>query len=303
MRDTLAHFDRPTVPRPGEVARAFRIARSICRRHAKSFYFSSFFLPRDRREAAYAVYAFCRQLDDSVDDALPGDAGVDGFLDLLDRIYPPDALTEVDRAGIAPALAQTVRQFDIPRPLFVEIAEGCRMDLHIARYATWADLQHYCHRVAGAVGLIMCRILGLTHPPAEQQAAELGIAMQLTNILRDIPEDLARGRIYLPQDELTRFGVTESDLTRGQVTEGFCALMRFQITRARTLYTQAATGLQHLPPGRPRFTAAAMAALYSGILDEIERANYDVFRRRARLSLLGKLARLRLAWRLSAGSR
>ncbi len=173
------------------------------------------------------------------------------------------------------------------------------MDLTISRYETWDDLRVYCYRVAGVVGVIMCRIFGLADPSAEAQAIVMGEAMQLTNILRDVKEDAQRGRIYLPLEDLRQFGYSEADLLGGVVNDAFRSLMKFEINRARELYRSGAAGLKHLANDGSRFTATAMGVIYAGILKAIERQDYDVYRQRARLSLTQKLLRLPAARRLS----
>ena len=279
----------------------FLAARDVCRRHAKSFYFASFFLRREKRFAAYAVYAFCRMMDDAVDEAAPAEAAgaLDGFCRRLDEVYA-DAL-DVPPAHPLRAFAATVAEYDIPKAYFLDLAEGCRMDLTVSGYADWPELERYCYRVAGVVGLIMSRVFRLPDPSAESAAVAMGNAMQLTNILRDVREDWDRGRLYLPQDELGKFGVSASDLSAGRVTPQFRELMRFQIARARDLYAQGAAGLPALPADGSRGTAAVMAAVYGGILDDIERRGYDVFSGRAHLSTWEKLKRLRVARRMGKG--
>lgn len=280
---------------------AWDAARVICRRHAKSFHFASFFLPKHKRAAAYAVYAFCRLLDDAVD-TRPGreQEGVAEFESLLARVYADDVDSlPRDEAGLAlRAFHATVRQYDIPQSLFNDLAHGCRMDLTVSRYDTWPDLEVYCYHVAGVVGLIMSCVFGPIDEPTQRQAIAMGNAMQLTNILRDVKEDLERGRIYLPKADMDRFGVTEETLRSGRVDRGFVDLMRFEIDRARQLYARGAGGLNQLADDGSRFTAAAMAAIYSGILDAIERQRYDVFSRRARLTFLQKIFRIPRARRL-----
>ncbi len=278
----------------------FAAARAICRRHARSFYFSSFFLPKQKRDAAYAVYAFCRLLDDATDE---GEAGGDGpaseatiarFRSVLDDAYTGQMNEPHDsESGLAlRAFAITVKKYDIPRTYFEDVADGCRMDLTVTRYQTWDDLRVYCYRVAGVVGLVMCRVFELTDKSAEKQAVLMGEAMQLTNILRDVGEDFGRGRIYLPAEDMARFGVTEAGLAAGTVDDRFRALMRFEIDRARQLYRDGAAGLIGLPDDGSRFTAAAMGVIYAGILSAIERQGCDVFAHRARLSTTQKLLRL-----------
>jgi phytoene synthase len=312
-----------------EMDKAFAAARAICRHHARSFYFASVFLPSAKRNAAYAVYAFCRLLDDATDEAedAAGVAGqIERFVGLLDAVYdqsqsliagggspgfgarpglPPPAMKEqassTSDEGLALiAFAQTVRKYDIPKSCFLELAEGCRMDLTIDRYQSWDDLRKYCYRVAGVVGIVMCRIFGVSDPAAEAQAVMMGEAMQLTNILRDVKEDAARGRVYLPMEDLDRFGYTIDDLQAGVVNEPFRQLMRFEIARARDLYRQSAVGLAQLTNDGSRLTATAMGVIYAGILRAIESQGYDVFNRRARLNLMQKLLRLPAAWKLSS---
>ncbi len=184
---------------------AFAAARAICGEHARTFYFASVFLPRPKREAAYAVYAFCRLLDDAADTG--GD--VSAYDRALTAAYagtPADVGDAQARLALA-AFADTVRRYDIPKRYFDDLAAGCRMDLTVNRYATWDALRVYCYHVAGVVGLVMCRIFGLADAAAERQAVVMGEAMQLTNILRDVGEDRGLGRIYLPAEDLARFGV------------------------------------------------------------------------------------------------
>jgi len=285
---------------------AFAAARAICRRHARSFYFSSFFLSKPKRDAAYTAYAFCRLLDDATDEApnaMEVELQISRFCEVLAAIYAGEkpvlaGASEEAQLALA-AFSITVKQHQIPQEYFAEIAAGCRMDLTIMRYETWDDLRKYCYRVAGVVGLIMCRVFELHESSAEAQAVLMGEAMQLTNILRDVKEDFARGRIYLPLEDLRRFGYTEQHLADGVVNDSFRELMRFEIDRARQLYRAGAEGLRHLPDDGSRFTATAMGVIYAGILRAIERANYDVFASRARLSLPQKLLRLPAAWRVS----
>jgi phytoene synthase len=278
-------------------ALAFAAARQICSQHARTFYFASVFLPRPKRDAAYAVYAFCRLLDDAADTG--GD--VSAYDRALDAAYAGSVADVGDvRAQLAlVAFAETVRRYDIPKRYFEDLAAGCRMDLTVSRYATWDALRVYCYHVAGVVGLVMCRVFGLTDAAAERRAVVMGEAMQLTNILRDVGEDRGLGRVYLPAEDMARFGYTEAELLAGVVNEPFRALMRFEVDRARSLYRDAAGGLAALPDDGSRFTACAMAVVYAGILGAIERQRYDVFARRARLSTVQKLLRLPAARRLA----
>jgi 15-cis-phytoene synthase len=203
------------------------------------------------------------------------------------------------------AFADAVRRCAIPKQHFLDLAEGCRQDFVKSRYADWHELEHYCYLVAGVVGLIMCRVFGLRDESALPSAIQMGNAMQLTNILRDVREDLDRGRVYLPQDEMRRFGCSDETLERREMSGGFEALMRFQIDRARSLYREAARALCALDDDGSRQTACAMAVIYAGILGAIERRRLDVFNHRASIGTARKLLRLRLArrlWRTPAGA-
>lgn len=287
-----------------ELVPAYAAARAICRRHAKSFYFASHFLPADKRDAAYAVYAFCRLLDDAVDettDPAEMERELTRFSSLLDQAYANDfAATPRSEGDFAlRAFADTVRRCGVPKKHFEELAVGCRMDLSIHRYANWADLEIYCYHVAGVVGLIMCYVFGLEYPEARRQAVTMGNAMQLTNILRDVAEDLQRGRIYLPADEMADFGVTETDLAAGTSTAGLRGLIAFEISRARALYRAGAAGLCRLENDGSRLTASVMATIYGGILAALERQRCDIFAGRVSLTLGQKLFRLPTALRVA----
>lgn len=281
---------------------AYAAAEMICRRHAKSFYFASHFLPERKRRRAYAVYAFCRLLDDAVDEAASRDQQekrLELFENLLTRCYSGEIVQDSTTDSLAlQAFSMTVRECHIPKRLFHELAEGCRMDLTTHRYPDWKSLERYCYHVAGVVGLIMCHVFEVPDSSVHQQAICMGNAMQLTNILRDVGEDADRGRIYIPQNELKQFGVDEIDLLNKNPTPAFKHLMRFQIDRARMLYQQASQGLCELASDGSRQTACVMASVYSGILQAIEKQDYDVFSQRAHLGLMGKLKRLGPAMRL-----
>lgn len=194
---------------PDQLSSAYEAARQETHFHAKSFYFSSFALPATKRQRAYAVYALCRLIDDQIDEAAPGDDLVHAVADLralVDRLYAGQ-LTEADQADYPwlPAVDETIRECEIPRQYIDDLIEGVELDQGPVRLKTWAELDRYCYLVAGVVGLIMTRIFGLEDREYEKQAIELGNAMQLTNILRDIAEDLERDRIYLPEEELAGY--------------------------------------------------------------------------------------------------
>ncbi len=263
------------------IREGIRIARAVTRRHARTFYFASHFLPRRAQDAAYCIYALCRQSDDTVDAHRPQAAQ---RLALIEERIAQAYAAGMIADPLLQAFRETLREYDIPRDLFAELIAGMRMDLTETRYPDFARLYRYCYRVAGIVGLIMLRIFRVRDPAAQEPAVQLGVAMQLTNILRDLKEDLALGRIYLPQDECARFGVTEEMLARGAVTGPLRSLLTFQIARARDYYRGSVPGFGRIPDKRCRLTARTMARLYAGILEEIERADYDVFSRRAHVS-------------------
>jgi phytoene synthase len=269
------------------IVRGERTCRRITRHYAKTFYFASHCLPREVRRHAYAIYGFCRWADNAVDEAIgPEDAGrrlefARRTLDLAydDQAAPPGVL----------AFRRTVRERGIPRRLFDDLLDGMAMDLTIDRYPDFEALDLYCYRVAGVVGLMMTFVFGYRDRSCFPQALALGRGMQLTNIVRDIREDLGRGRVYLPQDELARFGVSEEQLAEGRVDDRFRDLLRFQIARARQAYADAERGIPLLIGTTSRLTVRVMGRLYGGILDEVERNDYDVFRNRARVSTPRKL--------------
>ncbi len=267
---------------------AYEAARLETKFHAKSFYFSSFALPVVKRQRAYAVYALCRLIDDRIDEATPGDdlaQEVVALRALVDRLYA-GKLTEKDLSAYPwlPAVDETIRDCEIPRQYIDDLIEGVEMDQGPVRLKTWAELDRYCYLVAGVVGLIMTRIFGLQDRQYEKQAIDLGNAMQLTNILRDIAEDMERDRIYLPAEELAGYGISESDLQRGQVTPQWIEFMEFQIERAREYYRDSEAGIDHLPADGSKRAVWVMRDVYAGILEEIEKADYDVFQGRCYVS-------------------
>jgi len=256
-----------------------------------SFYYSFLFLPPERRRAITALYAFCREVDDVVDEV--SEATVARAKLAWWRTEIDAAFEGVPEHPVGKALAPVVRDYGLPREQLQTVIDGMAMDLEQVRYVDFPALELYCHRVAGVVGMLSARIFGYSEPATAQYARDLGIAFQLTNIIRDVGEDAARGRISLPQDELARFGVPSSALLRREGGEGFPALMRHQVARARDWYARA---LEALPAADRRAQRAglAMAAIYRALLDEIERDGYRVLDRRIALTPLRKLA---IAWR------
>jgi phytoene synthase len=255
-----------------------------------NFYYSFLVLPKEKRHAIVAVWDFCRAVDDAVDEGEAGDteAGpreIDRWRRELAACFGQG--TPETRQGLA--LAPFVRRFNLPRESFEALIQGVEMDLGCPRYATFDDLYEYCIRVASAVGLICLEIFGYEDARSRQYAIDLGVALQLTNILRDVPTDLERGRVYLPEEDLRRHGVSEDDLRREQREAGsgvrspaVKALLRQHAARARDYYRRAA---EMLPRGDARRLVAAeiMGAIYRGILNHIEQADYDVFTRVVRI--------------------
>jgi phytoene synthase len=280
-----------------ELERAVRYCKRTTRVHAKSFYFCAHFLPREKRRAIYVVYALCRHVDDEVDavgirDGRDAQAAIERWRAELDAVYTEGRA----ESPVLVAWRDMLRRFRIRQELPLELMRGVLMDTQIKRYETWEELRVYCYRVASVVGLMSSEIFGYEEPRTLHYAEQLGLAMQLTNILRDVGEDARMGRIYLPQDELRRFGYSEADLLRGKLTGSFFELMNFEIERARALYREAEQGIPLLEPDT-RFTVLLAARLYARILDEIEHNGYDVFTRRAHLSLPAKLRAAPRIWR------
>ena len=254
-----------------------------------NFYYSFVFLPPQKRRAIEAVYAFARRGDDLVDSGLaPDEAGrqMVRYRKALEACYaePGAALEDVELA----ALAESIREFKIPRQPFEELILGLEMDLNGARYETFDDLSLYCYRVASTIGLIAIEIFGYTNPRTRDYAVNLGIAMQLVNILRDIQSDAQRGRVYLPREDLEQFGVRPGELLSGACNDSFIELMQLEGDRARHFFSVARQLL--LPQDRRSMVAAEiMAATYWRILGRIQKRRYNVFGKRVRLRAPEKL--------------
>jgi 15-cis-phytoene synthase len=287
-------------PRDGGAQDA-RLCQRIAARHARTFYMASRLLPERKRRAAFAVYATCRTADDIVD------AGVTRRLEALDSLhrFRDDAFRALRRRAEQPILRELSRAwhaFDMPDEPLHELFDGLEQDLHEFEYRTWSSLESYCQGVAGSVGEMCCAIFGVAADvPARgsqivNSARTLGVAMQLTNILRDVGEDAKRGRCYLPTLELERHGLDRASILSGVVTrnsDAWRGFMRFQISRARALYTQAMSGIPLLQLDSQR-CALACATGYEKILDAIEDAGFDTLSRRVSASRLTLLA---VAWR------
>ncbi len=276
------------------LAQAYHHADSITRRNSRTFYLATSLLPVEKRRAIRALYAFCRVSDDVVDRA-DGDrlARLAGWRSALQGEAPPAS------DPVLTAWADTRHRYRIP-PLYAEqLLDALSQDLTVTRYPSFNELAHYCYGVASTVGLMSMHIIGYRGPEALPYAVKLGVALQLTNILRDVGEDWRQGRLYLPQDELAAFNLSEADLDTSRVDDRWRALMRFQILRTRRLYTESLPGVALLHPDG-RFAVAAAAELYRAILDDIEAHDYDVFNRRAHLGAVKKLVRLPgIYWRVA----
>ncbi len=258
-----------------------------------SFYYSFRFLPQDKRRAITALYAFCREVDDVVDEC--SDAGVarttlNWWRNEVGSIYDGRP-----QHPVCIALVPIVKQFNLAQEHLLEIIDGMEMDLDQPRYADFKSLQLYCYRVASVVGLLAAEIFGYTDRQTLKYAHDLGIAFQLTNIIRDVGEDARRNRIYLPQDEMQQFGVTADDILNARETENFRKLMEFQIERARRYYQQA---LDHLPAvdRKAQRTGLIMAAIYRAVLEEVVSSGCHVLKERVSLTPTYKLWLAIKAW-------
>jgi phytoene synthase len=271
---------------------AERFCQRMARRKAGNFYWGFVTLPRDQRVAIYALYDFARQVDDETDAA---DRPHVATSLALHRRRAHDCAAGEASDPVALVLAQAMRRYDIPESELQALIDGVQADLTRTRYATWAELETYCRLVASTIGRMCVRIFGFEDPAALQRADELGVALQLTNILRDVREDGELGRVYLPGGDLERFGVAEADLLAGRPGPGWEALVAFEARRARALF---ATGLEviRLVPRRPAACVATMAGIYREILAMVERDPRLPLRRRASLSPAAKAGVLVRSW-------
>lgn len=281
------------------VADAYEICRQITAEYSKTFYLGTLLMTPAKRQAIWAIYVWCRRTDELVDGpqaASTTEETLDTWQEQLESIFKGHPVEDVDVA-----LVDTLRQFPLEIEPFKDMVEGQRMDLYRSRYHTFEELELYCYRVAGTVGLMSTRVMGVdleqhtapwrrynALPDATPEAVALGIANQLTNILRDVGEDARRGRIYLPLEDLALFDYTEADLMNGVIDDRWRALMAFEIQRARKFYDEAVQGISLLSPDA-RWPVWSAQVLYSKILTVIEQNGYDVFNRRAYVPTLKKL--------------
>ncbi|MBL0332440.1 MAG: phytoene/squalene synthase family protein [Chlorobiota bacterium] len=277
------------------VISAYSICRKITLENSKTFFFASIFLDKAKRNSCYAVYAFCRYIDDLIDKAVGDSNGeinnelviktVKRWQSNLDSVYAGDSLSD----PIMVAWADTLKKYKIDRTLPDYLIEGVMSDLKKSvRYKTFEELYDYCFKVASVVGLMVTPIFGYAKPETLDYAVDLGVAMQLTNILRDIGEDLNNNRIYLPEDELNKFELSGDDLFKKEININFIKLMKNQINRADYYYDKAENGIKMLSK-ESQITVKIMSINYRKILRRIEKNNYDVFHLRASTSLLNKI--------------
>jgi phytoene synthase len=284
---------------------AYELCRQITQTYAKTFYLGTLLMSESKRRAIWAIYAWCRRTDELVDGPrarLTTPETLDRWEHQLESIFAGYPVEDTDVA-----LVDTLERFSLEIQPFRDMIAGMRMDLSRNRYQTFKDLELYCYRVAGTVGLMSLPVMGVDSSAraapwstqelskTAEQAIALGIANQLTNILRDVGEDASRGRIYLPLEELALFNYTEEDLLNGVIDRRWQELMRFQIQRARKFYVEAEKGISALSRDA-RWPVWSATMLYSQILDAIENNHYDVFQKRAFVPTPRKITCLPIAW-------
>ncbi len=287
---------RPKVKDKKELDLAYDFCEAVTAVNSRSFFTASRLLPREKRRSVRALYAFCRKSDDIVDKPPIGRRDPDAVRDALAAWQTRSLKQTADgRDPVALAWSDARSQFGIPPRYAEQLIQGVARDITDNRYNTFAELTTYCYGVAATVGLMSMHIIGFCGAEAIPYALKLGVALQLTNVLRDVGEDWEAGRLYLPLEDLGRFGLDETDIDAGQVDDRWRAFMRFQIGRTRQLYEEAWPGIGLLHEDG-RFAIGAAAELYRAILAGIERNDYDVFSRRAHVNAWGKLRRLPSIW-------
>jgi phytoene synthase len=267
----------------GDLEKSYAHCRAVARRRAKNFYYAFLLLPREQRDSMCAVYAFMRYCDDLSDEPGASREPLERWRAALDHALAG----QYDGHPTLPAFHDTVQRYKIPREYFYEMIDGVSSDLGPRRIQTFDELYRYCYQVASVVGLTTIHIFGFDSPAALPLAEKCGVAFQLTNILRDVREDSGLGRVYLPAEDLARFGVGAVDLESGRRTPEFVELMRFEAARARGYYreSQPLLGMVHK---RSRPSLWALIEIYSRLLSKIEAADYDVLSRRIALSAAEK---------------
>lgn len=284
--------ERRTGPVSLEEAQAW--CKAYTKERAKNFYYAFAILPRDKRNAIYSAYAFSGLVDDIADELNDRDEQVRQLADARAKLH---ACRDGDREGeLFTALGWTFDTFDVPIDFFEELVNGVEMDFTINRYATWDELYQYCYRVASMVGLICTSVFGTKgQPRAREYAIEMGIGLQIVNIMRDVKEDAARGRVYFPAEDLARFGLTAGDILACRYDERFAALMRFEGRRAHE-YFRKGKRLLPLLDLRSRMCVNVLQGVYAELLRRIEKRNYDVMTGRVSMSTPAKLATIGKLW-------
>ena len=278
---------------PAVEQEAERFCREMARREAKNFYWGFISLPHEQRVAIYALYDFARQVDDDVDGAPRRELIPQRLAAQRERVRSSEHSPEAD--PVMYVLSRAVEKYAIPKKELLALIDGVELDCTNARYETWPELREYCKLVASIVGRMCVRIFGFDDPQALDRADDLGLALQLTNILRDVREDAAMGRVYLPQEDLRRFGVSERDLLQGEPGEGWENLVAFETKRARELFESGYRVLKYIPR-RAAACVQTMAGIYERILEKIERDPHLPLRARAALSNGEKLRVVVASW-------
>lgn len=292
--------------RQAQVKDTYDYCRRVTKQASKTFYWGSLFLPPPKRQAVWAIYALCRIVDDIVDespDPISSNPGhlVGSMMPVKELDYWRCALQELYQSGspgghpVLQAWYDMLQHYPVPLQPALELLDGVEMDLTTNRYRTFDELYIYCYRVAGTVGLLTSYIFGYQDASALEHAVELGVALQLTNILRDIGEDARRDRIYLPQEEMERFGYCERDLMNNVINQSFCDLVGFEMARTEEFYQSAQPGISLLSPDC-RLAVQISGTLYHDILDRIRLNNYNVFTKRANVPLQTKLVTASAHW-------
>ncbi len=303
-----------STPTPQQITQAYKVVANATRAASSNFYYAFITLPPEKRNAVYAGYAFCRLADDVVDEGGYGDqtgAALDSLETHLAAAYAGNVHDSGN--GEAPvvkeatpamwlALGDTLHKYPIDQQHLLDVVEGCRRDFNDVTYETFGDLVEYCKLVASATGLALIEVFGYEDERAVEYAIDLGIALQLTNILRDITEDLEIGRVYLPANELTEYGITLDDLRNKRVTSEFVLFMKFQVKRARN-YLASGVRLFPLLDKQSRQCPETMTHVYEILLDQIEKLGYDTLNNRASLSKFQKFKLLSVIWLRSRGIR
>lgn len=279
---------------PDKLQSAYNQCAQIVKSSARNFYYTFLALPKEERAAINAIYAFCRLVDDAADE--PGPIGRKAEQLQAYRTEFDAALAGASRQPVLMAVSDTIHRYDIPPHLFHELIDGVTQDLTVRRYADFDSMRQYCYLVASTVGLMCLPIFGTRNETAKEHGVDLGIALQITNILRDVGEDVSRDRIYLPQEDLKAHGYSEEELKTGVVNDAFRSLVRQQIERARVYYRSGKELLKYLPE-RTRSCPGLMYEVYKRILDLIEAADFDVFTQRIGPSKYEKLRMVGQAWK------